>query len=452
MEQGLLGEKYEIIRELGVGGTSTVVLALNKKINSYRAIKIIPKSEQNEICYYVEIYVLNGVNIKGIPIVYDVEEDDDHWYIVEEFIEGISFDKYLHSDDADGRRALEYMCEICRIIDGLHNNLSGKVVYGDLKPDNILISDKGVYIIDFGNCILCNDCIGSEMATREYAAPEQIEGKEKGRWTDVYSIGVLLQKVYKRFSIEFNPYKENILKIISTSMAKEPGLRYSSAENIGIQIKNLLGNNKSEYALGMNIYVCGSRRFAGVSHLAIGLCKYLESVSYEARYYDSSSHGEIAGLVDCAEDLKIVNGLFEYKGCKMVPDYKDFVISDSWDNKCINVYDCGVYSEELVKLKGKLIIILTDIKEYREFLYNDCLDVRDNINIMYVANFSSIKGLRKLRKRYNIKVEKIPYFDNPFCLEGKQIVFYQNLVKELFGNKLPRKKIFGKRGGIAEFG
>ena len=452
MKQGLPDDKYEIIRELGTGGTSTVILARNKKINAFRAIKKIPKSLQNETCYYVEIYVLNSINIRGVPVVYDVEEDDDNWYIVEEFIDGINFDKYLISEDANVRVALEYVCEICRIIESLHSISSGEVIYGDLKPDNILISGNSVYIVDFGNCIIRDRFSGVKMATREYAAPEQIEGKQKGRWTDVYSIGVLLQKVYRRFSGEFEPYKDNILKIISICMAKEPKLRYPSAENVSIQIKNLLGNYKLEYALGMNIYVCGSRRFAGVSHLAIGLCKYLESISYEARYLERSSHSEIAEIADYVENFNIVDGLFEYKGCKMVPDYGDFVISEPSKDKYVNVYDCGEYSEELAKLNGKLVIILTDVKDYKNFVYGNCLGVRDNINVTYVGNFSTVKGLRELRKRYNIKIENMPYFDNPFILEGNQIIFYRKLIKDVFGNSLPRKGIFRRRGGLAEFG
>ena len=81
--------KYEVIRLLGKGSSSTVYLTRHLKLKDYRAIKCISKNQQ-PTQFQAEAKLLKNLNHPGIPIIYDMEEDQDNVYIIEEFIQGES--------------------------------------------------------------------------------------------------------------------------------------------------------------------------------------------------------------------------------------------------------------------------------------------------------------------------------------------------------------------------
>lgn len=79
-------------------------------------------------------------------------------------------------------------------------------------------------------------------------------------------------------------------------------------------------------------------------------------------------------------------------------------------------------------------MVITDIKEYLKFKYEDyILDCEDK-NILYVANFSDDKGIKRLLRQRNINVLRMPYIENPFrqCKESEK--FYGDIVKILMRN------------------
>ena len=91
--------KYEFHKVLGRGGTSVVYLVRHKLLGELRALKAIPKSETNHRSYFAETSILSRMKIKGIPQLYDVEEDENYWYILEEYIQGIAFRDYIESEE-----------------------------------------------------------------------------------------------------------------------------------------------------------------------------------------------------------------------------------------------------------------------------------------------------------------------------------------------------------------
>ena len=91
---------------LGSGSSSTVYLAEHLKLKIFRAIKRIPKclteksSLSQEVDFPQEADLLKNLNHPGIPLIYDIDEDDDYIYMIEEFIQGESLDTYvLHQRD-----------------------------------------------------------------------------------------------------------------------------------------------------------------------------------------------------------------------------------------------------------------------------------------------------------------------------------------------------------------
>lgn len=77
-------DRYLVLSEIGKGSGSTVYLVRHQKLGEYRAVKRIPKSSDTTR-QIREAHILNHLKHPKIPRIYDIEEDDEACYIVEEY-------------------------------------------------------------------------------------------------------------------------------------------------------------------------------------------------------------------------------------------------------------------------------------------------------------------------------------------------------------------------------
>ena len=94
-KQFILSGKYEVLRTLGHGSSSTVYLVRHQSLESERAVKLIPKNDSSQLFVLSEARLLKSLKHPGIPMIYDIEEDDNYYYLVEEYIRGDSLEDYL---------------------------------------------------------------------------------------------------------------------------------------------------------------------------------------------------------------------------------------------------------------------------------------------------------------------------------------------------------------------
>ena len=90
IKESVLFGKYRLERVLGNGGTATVYLATHLGLQEVRAIKRISKASEGYRQFRKEGLILKSIRHPGIPIVYDLEEDEDYGYLIEEYLEGES--------------------------------------------------------------------------------------------------------------------------------------------------------------------------------------------------------------------------------------------------------------------------------------------------------------------------------------------------------------------------
>ena len=88
IKSAVLFGKYQIIRILGKGRSGTVYLARHLELEELRAIKEVPKSCACYDQFKKEALLLKRLRHPGIPIVYDLEEEEHFSYLIEEFLEG----------------------------------------------------------------------------------------------------------------------------------------------------------------------------------------------------------------------------------------------------------------------------------------------------------------------------------------------------------------------------
>lgn len=254
--QTLFGDKYRIIETIGSGGMGTVYLAENVKLGNKWAIKEIPKKIDNNVDFLAEPNILKKLNHPALPRIIDIEQDNDNIYIVEDYIEGKSLDKQLRiKRNFDEATVIDWAKQLCNILLYLHNQEPNPIIYRDMKPSNIIVSDDNVVkVIDFGIAREFKTDSGSDttyMGTRGYAAPEQYGTSQTDERTDIYSLGVTMYHLLTGKSPNEPPYELKPLRTVSKAFSEgiefivgkcvqnDPANRYQNVDELLYDLNNI---------------------------------------------------------------------------------------------------------------------------------------------------------------------------------------------------------------------
>ena len=258
----ILGNRYEIIKEIGSGGMANVYLAQCRLLNRHVAVKIL-KSEFVKDQEFLERFkkeaqaaaAISSPNIVG---VHDVGHDGDIHYIVMEYVEGQTLKEYIDENGMlSWQETVEYAIQICSALDKAHKN---NIVHRDIKPQNIILTNDGVLkVTDFGIArATANETLNvgeSTMGSVHYFSPEQARGGYTDAKSDIYSLGVVMYEMVTgvlpftgdtpvAIAIKhmqqkpINPKEFNISvplaveSIILKAMSKEQSLRYQTANDM----------------------------------------------------------------------------------------------------------------------------------------------------------------------------------------------------------------------------
>ena len=184
----ILKMRYCILEQVGAGGEGHLYLARDMELGNYWAVKELPLEKKREA------RLLRLLEHPSIPRMVDYVENGDHCYLIMEYIRGKSLGQMLkegHVFAVD--ELLSYGDTVLAVLEYLHGQ-KPPVYYGDLKPDNLMLSDSGkLYLVDFGSAVFGfgenqRICMGTEG----FAAPEQYEGKVNSS-SDLYALGKTLQ-------------------------------------------------------------------------------------------------------------------------------------------------------------------------------------------------------------------------------------------------------------------
>lgn len=253
----VLNEKYRIEKFLGRGGTGTVYLCTNIELGNKWAVKHIPENKINNKTIS-EIEIQKRLYHPSLPRIIDVFRNGQGLYIVESNIEGIALDKLLKMYGSFGLdKVIDWSLELCDILKYLHSVKPRPIIYRDMKPANIILSQGSrLVLVDFG---ISQELCGyqtedtSLAGTSAYAAPEQlIKGGRTDQRTDIYNLGATMyQLLYGRLPREkmdcpgHNKDKvaARVIEIIAKCMENNPEERYQRVEDIQQElglVKNML--------------------------------------------------------------------------------------------------------------------------------------------------------------------------------------------------------------------
>src|SRR5688500_13184050 len=174
--------KYEIVRKLGDGATSTVYLGRDPFANRDVAIKLVAREAFTDApnARVVHRLFLNEASLAGklvhphIVEIYDAVADEDNAYIVMEYVDGGTLQRFTRPDNLlELGDVIEIVYKCARALDFA---TQFGVIHRDIKPANILISaDNDIKITDFGSAALLRTerTIVDGIGTPAYMSPEQ---------------------------------------------------------------------------------------------------------------------------------------------------------------------------------------------------------------------------------------------------------------------------------------
>jgi serine/threonine protein kinase len=201
-----LPPQYLLLRAVGHGGAGIVYEAWDEKLKKRVAIKLLiagGRATTELVERFKREAMLQGKlkDYPGIVRVYDLGTvpDSGELFFSMEFVAGGTLRQRI-KDGLPRIDGLRLMARVCRAVHYAHEN---GVVHRDLKPGNIMVSERGVIrLTDFGVCKALEDqeggltLTGVMMGTPNYMAPEQIEdAKRVGPLADVYGLGAILYHV-----------------------------------------------------------------------------------------------------------------------------------------------------------------------------------------------------------------------------------------------------------------
>lgn len=194
---------YEVLGELGAGGTGVVYKARQVEPDRVVALKVVTgvgRGPGPVARFKAESRAVGRLDHPNIVRVYDVGEHDGRPYYATEIVDGGSLEAKLDRQPMEPRPAAELTRTLARAVH--HAHMYG-VIHRELTPANVLLTSDGTPKIDFGLVRLANDAGGGRTRTGaapgapSYMAPELAEGhaREVTPLADVYALGATLYEL-----------------------------------------------------------------------------------------------------------------------------------------------------------------------------------------------------------------------------------------------------------------
>jgi serine/threonine protein kinase len=290
---------YEIQSALGAGGMGEVYRAKDTRLDRTVAIKVLPNhlsaNPDAKERFDREARAISSLNHPRICTLYDIGHQDGIDFLVMEYLEEESLAERLKKGALSLKESLKVGIEVCEALEVAHRQ---GIVHRDLKPGNIMLTQSGAKLMDFGlakplamataglgsgappsftavavtaagpSPLSPLTTAGTIVGTVQYMSPEQIEGKEADPRSDIFAFGAVLYEMFagkRPFEgksqislassiLEKDPEPISALKpstppafehAVATCLQKDPEERFQTAHDVKLQLQWIASSSSS---------------------------------------------------------------------------------------------------------------------------------------------------------------------------------------------------------------
>ena len=358
-----------------------------------RAVKSIKKNRSSSESFFFEANILKNLKHPCIPTIYDVEEDEEFYYVIEEYIDGISLEQFFQEyPNFSNSFRIDIVRQLCEVVEYLHNNKPYPIIHLDIKPQNIIVSGERIYLIDFGNGYMMHSDYTKHFyfGSDGYAAPEQYKGEEINTMSDMYALAKVIILVLGSI------VDDELFNMLDICVRKTKGNRITAGD-----IRKYL--NQTYYIqVSRTIYIFGTQPGVGATHLAISLVSCLNKCGRKAVYINDRDDTPQNILQE--KDFSVNDkGIADICGstCSIMPVYSHRNtaehMKDVW-----KIVDAGVAGSRFFENTMNVILVCGE----REWEKNNTFNV-----LMQIEKQEVNRLLRVCNCGNGINV---PYIKNPF--------------------------------------
>jgi serine/threonine protein kinase/tetratricopeptide (TPR) repeat protein len=266
---------YRILGKVGQGGMGVVYKAEDSRLERVVALKVIRECDADfdrRRRFWQEARAAAQVAHPNACRIYDIAEEQDRLVLVMEFIEGESLAQRLQRGALPAQEAAQIVLAILAALEAFHKI---GIVHRDVKPENIILSDGGTKLLDFGIAkymaatggqdalltLFAETIPGTFLGTPRYASPEQFRGQTVDARSDLFSLGGIFFEMLtgeppfrgESFgeiahavlqgsppALSGSPAIAAMGRIVHRALAREPQDRYSNAETMAAELRATL--------------------------------------------------------------------------------------------------------------------------------------------------------------------------------------------------------------------
>ena len=263
----LLAGRFELLRELGVGGTATVWEVEDAELGVRRAVKILTAGRPQRRKALrkrlrAEARAMARLAHPNVLTIYDVSSTEELDFVIMDLAEGGSLSEWLErTGPMDPHTALSFTVQVLSALAAAH---AAGMVHRDVKPQNVLLNSRGTALLaDFGIALLTEDQhrttrTGIAMGSLSFMPPEQrLDARSVSASADVYATGAMLFNLLTGanpvdlFTVEIgSPRLEGLplplQAILIRATRHDPNARFESAQAMAREIVRFLPDAGSE--------------------------------------------------------------------------------------------------------------------------------------------------------------------------------------------------------------
>lgn len=438
----ILSGKYRLCQKIGHGRSSTVYLAVHQELEEYRAIKCISKESADYGQFLKEAHLLRDLRHPGIPIIYDLAEDENFSYLIEEYLSGDTLQALVSAQGPLSRAmTIQYGIQICRLVHFLHSAKSTPILYLDLQPQNLLVCSGTLKLIDFGQAVGISEAeqLTKRYGTIGYAAPEQYTAELLDERTDLYAIGAVLYfmrtgkcpEPVPSYPLQyFDSAMEQILRTCLTPSREE---RYASAEILENALCSLTdcayGETKEQADLSLTIAVAGVKAGAGTTHMAIGLSVYLMECGYHNQYEEKNSSGAILRMADWFRREPDRCGCVHIRGIRLLPQYGPAACFETGKVSCV-IRDYGTAWSAISLHQADAVLLICGSRWWEQSYAGEAYEaLKAHPGLVLIYNHISGQKILLPSGAKKDRCFPMPFFPDPFEIQSQTLLFYTRILK-----------------------